>query len=154
MEGTRAQRKGKRNDIIIGGWKALIRESLEKAVEELFQKEMEAEIKIDKAFWTKRGANMITARMRNREEIRLQGTSIFIDNDLTLGRKRNTEKSTFNCTRGKNKRSIGENRIQKNSNKRAVFQMDRRRTAERKKFLEQTELHKSVNYGTAEQAEV
>lgn len=62
---------------------------------------MEAEIKIEEAFWTKRGANMITAKMRNREETRfvmakenkLRGKSIFIDNDLTREERENLQRN-------------------------------------------------------------
>lgn len=67
------------------------RDSFEIAVEETLQRELHAEVKVMEAFWTRRGTNMITAKLNDEEQKRivmirkknLKGKTIIIDNNLT-----------------------------------------------------------------------
>lgn len=85
------ERKEKRNNIVIKGWKVPKRDSLETAVEEMLQRELHAEVKVIEAIWTKRETNIVTAKLYDKEQKRivmirknnLKGKNIIIDNDLT-----------------------------------------------------------------------
>lgn len=89
------ERKEKRNNIVIKGWKIPKRDSLETAVEEMLQRELHAEVKVIEAIWTKRETNMVTAKLYDKEQKRivmirknnLKGKNIIIDNDLTWKEK-------------------------------------------------------------------
>ena len=85
------ERKEKRNNIVIKGWEVAQRDSLEKAVEEMIKRELHADVTVIEAFWTRRGTNMVTAKLKDKDQKRivmikknnLKGKNIIIDNDLT-----------------------------------------------------------------------
>lgn len=59
------ERKKKRNNIAIKGWEVPKKNSLEKAMEELLQRELCAEETVTEVFWTRRETNMVTTKLRN-----------------------------------------------------------------------------------------
>lgn len=122
------ERKEKRNNIIIKGWEAQKRDSLESEVTEMLKKELNAEVRVEEAFWTKRGTNMITAKLENKDQKReimtkkknLKGKRIFIDNDLTW-KERQVQKEIWKIAeeeKGKGaKVKIGYRKIEVNGKK-------------------------------------
>lgn len=56
----------------------------------MLKKELKVEVRVEEASWTRRGTNMITAKLENKDQKReimikkknLKGKNIFIDNDL------------------------------------------------------------------------
>lgn len=64
---------------------------LEKAVEEMLQREFREDVKVIEAYWTRKGTNMVTAKLRDWGQKRailkasksnLKGKNMFSDNDL------------------------------------------------------------------------
>lgn len=64
------KRTEKRNNIVIKGWKVPKRDSLEITVEEMIKLEFHIDAEIEEAFWKRRGINMVTAKLKNREQKR------------------------------------------------------------------------------------
>ncbi|XP_032457401.1 DEAD-box ATP-dependent RNA helicase 42-like [Nasonia vitripennis] len=94
-EGERDRTK---NNIIIAGWKE--EKWDRKTVEDWIKKKLEVEVTLRKTWSINRKIRRIGVECRNleekgiitREKARLQGSDIFIDNDLTWKERRNKEK--------------------------------------------------------------
>lgn len=71
MNGKRKKKKGnlrrgkkeKRNNIVIKGWEVPKRDLLKTAVEEMLKNELKVDAIVEKASWTKKGTNMVIAKI-------------------------------------------------------------------------------------------
>lgn len=59
------ERKEKKNNIVIKKWEIPKRDLLEVAVQKMLQRELHAKVKVNEAFWTRRGTNIITAKLKD-----------------------------------------------------------------------------------------
>lgn len=99
MGNLRKGKKEKRNNIIIKGWEVPKRDLLKTAVEEMLKNELKVDAIVEKAFWTKKGTNMVIAKIKDKEQKKeimikkknLKGKNIFIENHLTW-KKRQMQK--------------------------------------------------------------
>lgn len=61
LEKQKEIRERKKNNIVIKEWETPKRDSLKVAVQKMLQRELHAKVKVNKAFWTRKGINIITA---------------------------------------------------------------------------------------------
>lgn len=59
-----------RNNIVIRGWEVPKRDLLETAVEEMLKKELKIDAIVVEAFWTRKDTNMMTAKIKDKEQKR------------------------------------------------------------------------------------
>lgn len=99
MGNLRRGKKEKRNNIVIKGWEVPKRDLLKTAVEEMLKNKLKVDAIVEKAFWTKKGTNMVMAKIKDKEQKKeimikkqnLKRKNIFIENGLTW-KKRQMQK--------------------------------------------------------------
>lgn len=67
MGNLRGGKKEKRNNIVIKGWEVSKRDLLKTAVEEMLKNELKVDAIVEKVFWTKKGTNMVIAKIKDKE---------------------------------------------------------------------------------------
>lgn len=68
MGNLRRCKKEKRNNIVIKGWEVPKRDLLKTAVEEMLKNELKVDAIVEKAFWTKKGTNIVIAKIKDKEQ--------------------------------------------------------------------------------------